>query len=107
METARIEKKFFNFSRDIKPLKMFKELHCNVGLDNTKTLGNLWQYAWLVRPMKPLWNGFLRLSHKGPIPAKAAIHFEPMIDMQSSDYSCIYSTMSFVSELVRTFDQPL
>ena len=115
VETARIEKKFFNFSRDIKPLKMFKELHYNVGLDNTKPLGDLWQYAWLVRPMKPLWNGFMKVSHKGPFPAKAAIHFEPMIDMQSSDYSCIYSTMSFVSELARkydhdpvlTFDQPL
>ena len=115
VETAKIETKFFNFSRDIKPLKMFQDIRCNVALDNTKTLGNLWQCVWLATPMKPLWNGYMKASHDGPCPGKTAIHFEPVIDMPSSDYSCIYSTMSFVSDLaqkygrdpVLTFDQPL
>ena len=80
-----------------------------------KVLGSLWQYAWLVTPMKPLWNGFMKASHDGPCPSKTAIHFEPMIDMPSSDYPCMHSTMSFVSDLTRkyahdpvlTFDQSL
>ena len=94
---------------------MFNDICCNVALDNTKGLGNLWQYAWLVTPMKPLWNGFMSASHDGLCPSKTAMHFEPMIDLPSSDYSCIYSTISFVSDLARkyahdpllTFDQPL
>ena len=133
-----METKFFNFSRDIKPLKMFQDIRCNVvldntktlgikplkmfqdircnvALDNTKTLGNMWQYVWLVTLMKPLWNGFMKASHDGPCPGKTVIHFVPMIGMPSSDYSCIYSTLSFVSDLaqkygrdpVLTFDQPL
>ena len=111
VETAKLETKFFNFSCDIKQLKMFKDTRCNVALDNTKVIGNL----WLVTTMKPLRNGFMKASHDGPRPSKTAIHFELMIDMPSSDYSCIYSTVSFVSDLARkyghdlvlTFDQPL
>ena len=38
--------KFFNFSRDIKSLKRFKDIDCNVAPGNTK-------YVWLVTPMKP------------------------------------------------------
>ena len=115
VDMANIERKYFNFSRDIKPLMMFNEIRCDVALDNTKVLGNLWQYAWLVTPIKPLWNGFMKASHDGPHSGKTAIHFEPMIDMPSCDYSCIYSTMSFISDVaqkygrdpVLTFDQPL
>ena len=115
VETAKIEMKFFNFSCDIKPLNTFKDIRRNVALDNTKALGNLWQYAWLVTPMKPLWNGFMKAYHDGPRPGKTAIHFDPMIDMPPSDYSCIYSTMSFVLDLAKkygrdpvlTIDQPL
>jgi len=57
----------------------------------------------------------MKAYHNGPSLGKTAIHFEPMIDMPASDYSCIYSTMSFVSDLAKkyghdpvlTFDQPL
>ena len=112
VETPKLKMKFFNFSCDIKPLKMYKDILYNVTLDNTKVLGNLWQYASLVTPMKPLWNGFMKASYDDPRPSKTAIHFEPMIDIPSSDYSCIYSTMLFVSEKYAhdpalKFDQPL
>ena len=115
VKTGKFEIKFYNFSCDIKPLNMFKDILFNVALGNTKVLGNLWQYVWLVTPMKPLWNGFMKLSQDGPRQSITAIHFEPMIDMPSSAYSCIYSTTSFLSVLSRTysidsvltFDQPL
>ena len=82
---------------------MFKDIRFNIALGNTKVLGNVWKYVWLVTPMKPLWNGFMKLSHDGPRQSTTAIHFEPMIDMPSSDYSCFYSTMSFLSVLSRTY----
>ena len=115
VETANLETKFVNFPCDIKPLKVFEDISCSVAPDNAKVIGSLWQYAWLVTPMKPLWNGFMKASHDGPRPSKTAIHLELMIDMPSSNYSCIYSTMPFVSDLARkyghhfilTFDQSL
>ena len=115
IKTAKPERKFLDFSYDIKPLKVFKDICCNVTLGKTKVLSNLWQYLWLVSPMKPLWNGFIKAFHESHRPSKTAIHFEPMIDIPSSDFSCIYSTMSFVSDLARkyghdpvlAFDQPL
>ena len=75
-ETAKLETKFFDFSCDTKPLKIFKDISCSVALDNTKVLGNLRQYAWLVTPMKTLWNGFMKASHDDLRPSKIAIHFE-------------------------------
>ena len=75
-ETAKLETKFFDFSCDTKPLKIFKDISCNVALDNTKVLGNLRQYAWLVTPMKTLWNGFMKASHDDLRPSKIAIYFE-------------------------------
>ena len=57
----------------------------------------------------------MQFVHQGDHPGKAAIMFMPMIDMNPSDSTCIYSTLMFVSEHVRrhevtpiiTFDQPL
>ena len=54
VETEKLKTKFFIFSCDIKRLKMFKDIRSNVALDNTKFLGNMWQYAWLVTFY--LWN---------------------------------------------------
>ena len=49
--------------------------------------------------MKPLWNGLMKRSHDAHCPSKTTIHFEAMIDIPSSNDSCIYSTISFVSDL--------
>ena len=45
---AKLKTKFYSFSCDIKPLKMFKDICCNVALDNTKVLGRLWQLRGLL-----------------------------------------------------------
>ena len=57
----------------------------------------------------------MKSTHNDLHPGKSAVHFMPMIDTKASDYSCISSTMHFVSEqthkylhdAVLTFDQPL
>ena len=66
---------------------MLTDVRFNVAPDNTKVHGNLWQHMWLETPMTPLWNGFIKLSHDGSRPIITAIHFEPMVDMSSSDYT--------------------
>ena len=115
VKAAQIDVKFFSRKRDIATLSKFEILPELPAIDKTKVLSNLWQFAWLVQPMKPLWNGYMKSTHNDLHPGKSAVHFMPMIDMKASDYSCIYSTMHFVSEqahkylhdAVLTFDQPL
>ena len=38
VEMVRMKTKLLNFYRDLKPLKMFRELLCNAALNNTKAL---------------------------------------------------------------------
>ena len=53
--------------------------------------------------------------HKGTYPGKSAIVFLPMIDMDPSNPTCVYSTLCYISDLAKknnitpilTFDQPL
>ena len=57
----------------------------------------------------------MQMIHNGSHPGKSSVNFLPMIDMNSSDPSCIYSTLQFVathasnhnSYPIITFDQPL
>ena len=57
----------------------------------------------------------MQLVHRGNHPGKSSIMFLPMIDMDPTDLTCIYSTLSYVvdhaerhnSTPILTFDQPL
>jgi len=81
----------------------------------SENLDVLWKTSILFGSPRPAWSGMMQFIHKGDHPGKAAIMFLPMIDMNSSDSTCIYSTLMFVSEHARrhgvtpviTFDQPL
>ncbi|XP_053404320.1 uncharacterized protein LOC128558588 [Mercenaria mercenaria] len=68
-----------------------------------------------LRPMTPSWSGIMQTVQKGEHPGESKVHFLPMIDMNPSDMSCIYSTLTYVAQQARlmnidpviTFDQPL
>ena len=51
----------------------------------------------------------MQMVHKGSHPGKAAVVFLPMIDLDSSDMTCIYSTLLRKQHVtpVITLDQPL
>ena len=61
------------------------------------------------------WSVLCQMLYKEPFPGKSSVVFLPMIDMDPSDMTCIYSTLNFVSKEARrhnsdpvlTFDQPL
>ena len=36
-------------------------------------------------------------------PGKPSVHFVPIIDAESSDYSCIFTTMCFIAEQARKY----
>eukprot|EP00794_Sanderia_malayensis_P020950 gene20950-23000_t len=83
--------------------------------DTTNIFDVLWKSAWALKPERPMWNGFMQMVHNGEHPGQSSIIFMPMIDMKSSDESCIMSTMHFVAEQaerynmspILTFDKPL
>ena len=64
---------------------------------------------------RPMWSGMMQLVHRGSHPGKSSVMFLPMIDMNPSDATCVYSTLRYVREhahrhdvtLIITFDQPL
>ena len=53
----------------------------------------LWKAAWLVRPLRSAWSGWMHdVHHTGSHDGPASFHFYPMIDRKSTDMSCIFST---------------
>ncbi|XP_066911989.1 uncharacterized protein [Clytia hemisphaerica] len=85
------------------------------------TLDFLWHSAWFFASSKspcPNWSGFMMHATSQSITAYdvASVDFLPIIDLNSSNESCIYSTLLFVIEEAKkskipvpviTFDQPL
>lgn len=79
----------------------------------------LWHAAGLFMTSespRPNWNGFMQDISKGSHPPKSNITMLPIIDLNPTDESCIYSTLLFVIEQSNklnidtpsiTFDQPL
>ena len=57
----------------------------------------------------------MQLVHHGSHPGKSSVLFLPMINMNPSDITCIYSTLKFIEDHAHrhdvtpivTFDQPL
>ena len=83
--------------------------------DPTANLDILWKTSLLFGLSRPAWSGLMQLSHCGIHPGQSSVTFLPMIDMSSSNPTCIFSTLKFASEHARrhsvtpivTFDQPL
>ena len=75
----------------------------------------LWKFAWSRRPSRPSWTGCMQMVSENTGPDKASIMFLPMLDLNPSSMTCVYSTMTFVANQARkhnvtpvlTFDQPL
>ena len=83
--------------------------------DTTSNADLLWSISLSLRSSRPAWAGMMQLIHTGDHPGKSSIFFLPMIDMNPSDITCLYSTLLYVSSHAKrygvtpilTFDQPL
>jgi len=83
--------------------------------DRSTNLDLLWKLSLILRSPRPAWSGMMQAVHTGVHPGQSAVFLLPMIDMNSSDPTCIYSTLTFLSEhakqynakVIITFDQPL
>ena len=65
--------------------------------DNSRNTGILWKLLCLLQPTAPAWNGTMQLVHHGEYPSQSSITVLPMIDMDPTNASCIYSTIHFVA----------
>lgn len=93
----------------------YETLHPAVINDSFSKLDLLWTVSWPTVYDRPAWSGFMQSATTGPYAKKPTITYLPMIDLSSSSYTCIYSTLLFVAKqaelngtiAVLTFDQPL
>ena len=83
--------------------------------DTAYNVDILWKMSWLLRPKTPLWNGTMQMIYDGDHSGESSTIFLPMIDMDPTNETCIYSTLHYIAGLskkfntlpVVTFDQPL
>ena len=111
---GHIPVRFFSSSKTDISLE-YEELQDFRFEDITQKLDLLWKVSWPLRTPRIAWSGLMQTVSDGSYPGQSTITFLPMIDMQPTNMSCIYSTLHFVSNLaakykvkpVLTFDQPL
>ncbi len=96
---SRIDIKFYHQKESSGLAKMNFEELINIYHvpDPAASFNILWKSSLLLQCPRPGWNGLMQLVHKGRHPGKASVLFLPMIDLNPSDMSCIYSTLHFVA----------
>ena len=112
---GKIGKHFYNGTSCASFPLIYKKLRNLRYNDPTWKLDLLWKVAWPIRSPRLMWSGMLQAVNYGAHPGKSSVTFLPMIDMNASDMSCVYSTIRFVAaeckgqrlKRILTFDQPL
>ena len=79
IQIGRIETKFIERRTGHSPIKYqnLKYLLCKE--DNAISL--FWSCTWLLKPKRPLWNGFMQMIHTGSHAGESSVAFMPTIDL--------------------------
>ena len=93
----------------------YEKLHSFKAKDPTAHLDVVWKSSIMFGLPRPAWSGMMQLVHRGRHPGKSSVIFLPMIDMNPSDITCVYSTLKYIQDHAHrhdvtpiiTFDQPL
>lgn len=94
----------------------YRKLNRIVIQDPYSDLDFLWKASWSKgKATRPGWSGMMQLVQNGSHSGKASVNFLPIIDMKPTDYTCINSTLHFISKDADkhnasptiTFDNPL
>lgn len=83
--------------------------------NSKQNLHILWKLMWPLRSPRTSWSGMMQMVRRSSHPGQSSVIFLPMIDLNPSDMSCIYSTLVFICNHAKkystvpvvTFDQPL
>ena len=115
-KAGRINIHHYHDPRDEALPLYYKELQSLGVQDTSANLDLLWKLTQpVLRSPRPAWSGTMQKICEGDYPGQSSIIFLPMIDLDPSDKTCIYSTLLFVTEQAKryqvtaviTFDQPL
>ncbi|CAH3149612.1 unnamed protein product, partial [Porites lobata] len=112
---GKIDIHYYKTANDVKVPLVYEKLPCLSKVNKTWKLDFLCSLVWPIRSPKPNWSGLMQTISKGSHPGKSSVTFLPMIDMDPTNMSCIYSTLKFVEAQCKrqhttpiiTFDQPL
>ncbi|CAH3187344.1 unnamed protein product [Porites lobata] len=112
---GKIDIHYYKTANDVKVPLVYEKLPCLSNVNKTWKLDFLCSLVWPIRSPKPNWSGLMQTVSKGSHPGKSSVTFLPMIDMDPTNMSCIYSTLKFVEAQCKrqhttpiiTFDQPL
>ena len=83
---------------------------------DTANINLLWHASHFFKKLRPGWSGFMSDVTTGNHDGKADITMLPIINMDPTDMSCVYSTLMFINDQAKklnvdtpcvTFDQPL
>ena len=94
---------------------IYEKLQSFMVSDLRSYLDLLWKSSVMFGQPRPAWSGMMQLVHNGKYPEKSSVIFIPMIDMNPSDCTCVYSILKYIQEYAHrhnvtpiiTFDQPL
>lgn len=86
IEIGNIEIYTFRNRRKSSALK-FETLPYFEAANTVSAFDMLWQCAWLLKPHRPFWNGYMQMVHKGEHAGPSSVFFMPMIDMKASHES--------------------
>ena len=100
-------------------LKQFRQLQRPYTFPVDANLDLLWQSGWMFRSPcqdRPNCSGFMRHVCVGDHPPASEVRLLPILDLNPSDNSCVYTTLVFIEQQAKqlnivtpcvTFDQPL
>lgn len=94
-EVGRISIEYFKIPTTISPLTYLPLLSV-LQDEPTAPLDVLWKSSLLLQSPRPAWSIMMQMLHCGPRPCQSSIVFLPMNDLNPSDLSCIYSTLTFI-----------
>ena len=112
---GRINIRHLTSPRDGLDTLRYEVLQDEMEKDRSTNLDLLWKLSLTLRSPRPAWSGMMQAVHTGVHPGQSSVFLLPMIDMNSSDPTCIYSTLTFLSErakqynakVIITFGKPL
>ena len=82
----------------------FKELTVMEDTDLTADSDLLCDISLLLHSRRPAWSGMMQIVHQGVHPGKSSILFLPMIDLDPSNMSCIFSTLNYLCDQAKKFN---
>ena len=74
-------------------VKLTKRKDLADSIQRSRNADLVWQMGYFLKKEQPLWSGFMQGNLSGSHPGKATFSFLPIINLNPSDESCIFSIL--------------